>query len=123
MWLLGFELWTFGRAVGCSYPLSHLTSPLKYISILKIKTKTNKRKRAQELTLILPDTSRTRHTILSLILSREKKGGAGGVSMGVLLLKSSELLITSQVLLHWHFSLCRVGASRLWFSFLQNSVT
>jgi hypothetical protein len=28
MWLLGFELWTFGRAVGCSYPLSHLTSPL-----------------------------------------------------------------------------------------------
>jgi hypothetical protein len=29
MWLLGFELWTFGRAVGCSYPLSHLTSPTK----------------------------------------------------------------------------------------------
>jgi hypothetical protein len=28
MWLLGFELLTFGRAVGCSYPLSHLTSPL-----------------------------------------------------------------------------------------------
>ena len=27
MWLLGFELWTFGRAVQCSYPLSHLTSP------------------------------------------------------------------------------------------------
>jgi hypothetical protein len=27
MWLLGFELWTFGRAVGCSYPLSHLTNP------------------------------------------------------------------------------------------------
>jgi hypothetical protein len=27
MWLLGFELLTFGRAVGCSYPLSHLTSP------------------------------------------------------------------------------------------------
>jgi hypothetical protein len=27
MWLLGFELWTFGRAVGYSYPLSHLTSP------------------------------------------------------------------------------------------------
>jgi hypothetical protein len=23
MWLLGFELQTFGRAVGCSYPLSH----------------------------------------------------------------------------------------------------
>jgi hypothetical protein len=30
MWLLGFELWTFGRAVGCSYPLSHLTSPYFY---------------------------------------------------------------------------------------------
>jgi hypothetical protein len=29
MWLLGFELWTFGRAVGCSNPLSHLTSPQK----------------------------------------------------------------------------------------------
>jgi hypothetical protein len=27
MWLLGFELRTFGRAVGCSYPLSHLTRP------------------------------------------------------------------------------------------------
>jgi hypothetical protein len=27
MWFLGFELRTFGRAVGCSYPLSHLTSP------------------------------------------------------------------------------------------------
>jgi hypothetical protein len=28
MWLLGFELLTFGRAVGCSYSLSHLTSPV-----------------------------------------------------------------------------------------------
>jgi hypothetical protein len=27
MWLLGFELRTFGRAVGCSYLLSHLSSP------------------------------------------------------------------------------------------------
>jgi hypothetical protein len=26
MWLLGFELRTFGRAVKCSYPLSHLAS-------------------------------------------------------------------------------------------------
>jgi hypothetical protein len=31
MWLLGFELLTFGRAVGCSYPLSHLTSPTIFI--------------------------------------------------------------------------------------------
>ena len=31
MWLLGFELQTFGRAVGCSYPLSHLTSPSHYL--------------------------------------------------------------------------------------------
>ena len=34
MWLLGFELWTFGRAVGCFYPLSHLTSPLFLFSML-----------------------------------------------------------------------------------------
>jgi hypothetical protein len=27
MWLLGFELRTFGRAVRCSYLLSHHTSP------------------------------------------------------------------------------------------------
>jgi hypothetical protein len=27
MWLLVFELRTFGRAVGCSYLLSHLSSP------------------------------------------------------------------------------------------------
>jgi hypothetical protein len=27
MWLLGFELQTFGRAVGCSYLLSYLISP------------------------------------------------------------------------------------------------
>jgi hypothetical protein len=37
MWLLGFELRTFRRAVGCSYPLSHLTSPR--ILILKKKKK------------------------------------------------------------------------------------
>ena len=35
MWLLGFELWTFGRAVGCSYPLSHLTSPTPPFFFLK----------------------------------------------------------------------------------------
>jgi hypothetical protein len=35
MWLLGFELQTFGRAVRCSYPLSHLTSPE---SIFKLKS-------------------------------------------------------------------------------------
>jgi hypothetical protein len=32
MWLLGFELWTFGRAVGCSNPLSHLTSPRLFLN-------------------------------------------------------------------------------------------
>jgi hypothetical protein len=31
MWLLEFELLTFGRAVGCSYPLSHLTSPVQVL--------------------------------------------------------------------------------------------
>jgi hypothetical protein len=37
MWLLGFELRTFGRAVGCSYPLSHLTSPqVTFISRIKL---------------------------------------------------------------------------------------
>jgi hypothetical protein len=36
MWLLGFELWTFGRAVGCSYLLSHLTSPQNFYFILFI---------------------------------------------------------------------------------------
>lgn len=54
---------------------------------------------SHELTAILPDTSRTRHVILSLILSNEKVGGEGRVSMGMLLIKSSELLITSHVLL------------------------
>jgi hypothetical protein len=38
MWLLGFELRTFGRAVGCSYPLSHLTSPeLLFVTITNSK--------------------------------------------------------------------------------------
>jgi hypothetical protein len=39
MWLLGFELRTFGRAVGCSYPLSHLTSPPLYILKRLLKNK------------------------------------------------------------------------------------
>jgi hypothetical protein len=37
MWLLGFELRTFGRAVRCSYPLSHLTSPLLWFLRAGIK--------------------------------------------------------------------------------------
>jgi hypothetical protein len=40
MWLLGFELLTFGRAVGCSYPLSHLTSPL-YLLMVENNQKMN----------------------------------------------------------------------------------
>jgi hypothetical protein len=36
MWLLGFELRTFGRAVGCSYLLSHLTSPPKVNSYITL---------------------------------------------------------------------------------------
>jgi hypothetical protein len=35
MWLLGFELRTFGRAVRCSYPLSHLTSPNRHFPIVR----------------------------------------------------------------------------------------
>jgi hypothetical protein len=52
MWLLGFELQTFGRAVWCSYPLSHLTSPkvfffldvylLLYISTLYLSSDTRR---------------------------------------------------------------------------------
>jgi hypothetical protein len=38
MWLLGFELLTFGRAVGCSYPLSHLTSPVVFVFMFREKT-------------------------------------------------------------------------------------
>jgi hypothetical protein len=37
MWLLGFELQTFGRAVGCSYPLSHLTRPELYFVYYYLK--------------------------------------------------------------------------------------
>jgi hypothetical protein len=50
MWLLGFELWNFGRTVGCSYPLSHLTSLLFfffliffiYMSTLKLSSDTRR---------------------------------------------------------------------------------
>ena len=52
-----------------------------------------------ELTAMLPDLSRTKHTILSLIFSNEKTGGGGGAIITVVFLKSSELLITSHVLL------------------------
>jgi hypothetical protein len=44
MWLLGFELLTFGRAVGCSYPLSHLTSPTLDFSSKEKKPNKNKTK-------------------------------------------------------------------------------
>ena len=54
---------------------------------------------ARELTAMLPDLSRTKHTILSLNLSKEKTGGGGGANIAVVFLKSSELLITSHVLL------------------------
>jgi hypothetical protein len=43
MWLLGFELRTFGRAVGCSYLLSHLTSPqaeLRAAAVLPLRMET-----------------------------------------------------------------------------------
>jgi hypothetical protein len=41
MWLLEFELLTFGRAVGCSYPLSHLTSPPPRISFNELFISSN----------------------------------------------------------------------------------
>jgi hypothetical protein len=55
MWLLGFELWTFGRAVGCSYPLSHLTSPnlfLKKENFLKIMKTMRYTKKVESMTHI-----------------------------------------------------------------------
>jgi hypothetical protein len=55
MWLLGFELLTFGRAVGCSYPLSHLTSPLIFFKIvLRQLTKRKKKNARYGLVLLLP---------------------------------------------------------------------
>jgi hypothetical protein len=41
MWLLGFEIWTFRRAVRYSYQLSHLTSPRNslFIAVEKLKVK------------------------------------------------------------------------------------
>jgi hypothetical protein len=41
MLLLGLELRTFGRAVGCSYLLSHFTSPKIFLK--RQKTKQNKK--------------------------------------------------------------------------------
>jgi S-formylglutathione hydrolase FrmB len=62
MWLLGFELRTFRRTVGCSYPLSHLTSPcLPLLTCTKQNSlsKSGYQQDASELALIIinPDTS------------------------------------------------------------------
>jgi hypothetical protein len=56
MWLLGFELRTFGRAVGCSYPLSHLTSPAmdSYNIVRFYRVKETQEKEARELTILTP---------------------------------------------------------------------
>lgn len=74
-------------------------------------------------TFMLPDLSRTKHTILFPICSNEKVGLGGGVVIGVVFLKSSESRITSQVLRRLHFWFCRFGASLLWFVSVQNSTT
>jgi hypothetical protein len=47
MWLLGFELRTFGRAVRCSYPLSHLASPRNPV-LKNQKNKKRKEKKRKE---------------------------------------------------------------------------
>jgi hypothetical protein len=59
----------------------------------------SRKKWSHVLTDMLPDLSRTKHTVLSLGLSNEKTGGGGDVSIGGEFLKSSELLITSHLLL------------------------
>lgn len=72
---------------------------------------------------MLPDLSRTKHTILCPICSKEKVGLGGGVVIGVVFLKSSEARITSQMLRRLHLWFCRFGASLLWFFSVQNSTT
>jgi hypothetical protein len=56
MWFLGFELWTFRRAVGCSYPLSHLTSP-SYVLLMDVVPKASSAtfSRVCKLSQVAPD--------------------------------------------------------------------
>lgn len=83
----------------------------------------SRRVRPSEHTAMLPDLSRTKHTILCPICSNENVGVGGCVVIGVVFLKSSESLITSHVLRRLHFWFCRFGASLLWFFSVQNSTT
>jgi hypothetical protein len=63
MWLLGFELRTFRRAVGCSYPLSHLTSPS--IAVLFIIFRNWKQPRC-------PSTGNKENVVNRMLLSHQK---------------------------------------------------
>jgi hypothetical protein len=62
MWLLGFELRTFRRAVGCSYPLSHLTSPPS-IFITGVRNSSSR----ESQTLTLTDTCKKKFFFLDRI--------------------------------------------------------
>lgn len=83
----------------------------------------SRRPRPSERTDMLPDLSRTKHTILCPICSNENVGVGGCVVIGVVFLKSSESRITSHVLRRLHLWFCRFGASLLWFFSVQNSTT
>jgi hypothetical protein len=79
--------------------------------------------RFSKLTDMLPDLSRTKHTILCPICSNEKVGVGGWLVIGVVFLKSSDSLMTSHVLRRLHLWFCKFGASLLWFCSVQNSTT
>jgi hypothetical protein len=70
MWLLGFELRTFGRAVGCSYPLSHLTSPIGRF-LMKRKTGSH----------LVGKPRKSLQRLLNEARSRKGKGCWGGQEM------------------------------------------
>jgi hypothetical protein len=64
MWLLGLELWTIGRAVGCSNPLSHLTSPRFFFKSRFSHVKKKKKKvRSQRQLLMDPYEDQTAHLL------------------------------------------------------------
>ena len=69
MWLLGFELLTFGRAVGCSYPLSHLTSPKAQLLITSLNDSFLIVSHAHMTQILIPLLT----LLLLMILYRERK--------------------------------------------------
>lgn len=122
-----------GNSDGNVIPVTVLTLGVVFIPsqlqiVVQIISYTNlrlpsRRPRLNQRTVMLPDLSRTKHTILCLICNNEKVGFGGCVVIGVVFLKSSEPWITSHVLRRLHFLFCSFGASLLWFFSVQNSTT